>query len=190
MKETKMSLSESIQKYKSIQEQYDRDFSDFEDTAMNRIPAEKRNLASIEADIGSTEMRLRREDSVEGVKKARSAINDLKEKAEDAVQLIDNLERGCERWRNNQSTRLSEIKSVSKEMWRLKRDDLISKLNFTPETISLLEDIVTATDGTDPGWKSRKPSDVVGDKLPEITYDSVKLTHKRLADEMGVPSIY
>lgn len=159
-----MTLIEAVQNYVDAKAAYDAEEADIINTEQVAIPQAKADISSAETGLHTAELSLRQATTSAAVQTAREALSAAEQAVKDAVQLKDNLEAKVKAFRVHQSTKQAAVAYAAREMWLLKREELMAQFAIPAPEFALLEQIIAAGDGAKDGWGNPVIGDVVNEK--------------------------
>ena len=181
-----MTLAQAVQNYSALLAAFKKDESDYGQIINIRLPQEEKNLSSFENQVANAKTSLHQAETAADVKTRRDALRTKEESVEDQIQLIHNLKSKVKIWEITRSQRRREVEAAAREMWGLKKAELLAQLVISPDLKTLFEKIIAAEDGLKEGWGYRKYSSVIDEILSEMTNDEIKQRRSELSTELGL----
>ena len=121
----------------------------------------------------------------EEVLSARAALNSAEQSEKDLIQLKDNLEFRLANFQTKRNKLDTEKSSALREVWRIKREELMAQFEI-PEAVFLqMEKLVAAYDGMKDGWGGGLIAQPVEEKYGrEVSSDRTTLLREAMLDEL------
>jgi len=174
-----MSLEQAIANYKQLKNQLDIDKNKQEYRYITAIPEARKNIDDKEQLLILARRKHQQAETPEDIKLFREEIELADKSYKDAVQLHQNISDKHKTTLSQWPGRCDEVARAQKNIWNIRREQLIASFNLPPDVRDHLEQLIIATDGTDPGFKSRKYGDYLNELVAPI--DTKELKDKREA---------
>ena len=139
-----MTLEESIKRYFSLKSAFDRDADDHEHNIQILIPQAEDLISQAEHEKAIQQLAVRRAITPEEIQSARKTLEKIERDLENAVQLKSNLKAKSGTYNFHKASRESELKCAERDMWNLRKEQLLSEFSIPEEAFLVLEKLLVA----------------------------------------------
>lgn len=179
-----MSLENAVKNYARVRADYEADQAAHERLRDEQIPSAEQAVEAAKQKLQMAEMMRRRADTMEKVQAAKNEVRQAEELVQDAELLLSNLNGKLGDWPRAKIHREAELRGVEREMWTLKKAELLERLALPPAAIKELECIIAADFGITGGFRKYSIGHAVEFKHGNMDFERIQEVNRQLLDGM------
>ena len=152
---------------------------------MNLIPRAKADLLAAQSQASIAAHALKNAVTAEEIQAARQTLALAEQAVSSQSQLKENLERRAKEFPVQKNRMESVVSSAAREVWVLKRAELMAQFEIPAAEFELLEKLVAATDGEKDGWGNKVMGDPINEKYGRLLdHERSKLLRDQMLTEL------
>jgi hypothetical protein len=182
-----MTLIEAVNEYVAKRDAFEAKKAAYEDWRDVRLPLARAAMNNADGAQQTSKNNLNKALTPEALEVARTALDTAESNFKSANLLYNNLNLSIKAFEDNRSTAEWDIRYALKQVWNIKRRELMEAFSFDEATLTALEMIITAGDAPDPGMVSNIFGHVINEKYGALK-DKERLAELRqqMETELGI----
>ena len=180
-----MTILNAVQAYVDAKNTFDSAMAEAQNMRLVLIPQAKNELHLAETSMQVATANLRNAVTAGEVQTAREALATAEQSVKDLIQLKDNLEARVAEFDRRKMRLETDVANASREVWGLKRAELMAQFEIPAAEFELLEKLVAATDGEKDGWGNKVMGDPINEKYGRLLdHERSKLLRDQMLNEL------
>lgn len=179
-----MKLEAAIQDYIQKRATCEAGEVEHQDLKNNKIPQAEKQLASAAQQLQLAENAHRGADTMETLQASKQKVRQAEELVQDAEMLLKNLRAKLDVWPREKIQVEAQYSLAAREMWSLKKADLLERLSLSPELVQELEYIVATDFGITGGYRTYSLGDATDFKYGNMAYERIQEVNSELLNQM------
>ncbi len=176
-----MTILNAVQAYVAAKNALESAMTEASGLVQTSIPQAQNDLHVAETSVQVAGKNLRNATTASEVQAAREALEAAEQSVKDLTQLKDNLEARVADIERRKGRLEADVSNAARQVWVLKRAELMEQFEIPAAEFELLEKLVAATDGEKDGWGNRVLGDPINEKYGRLLDQQ---RSKQLRDDM------